>query len=385
MLIKNAKILTMHEGQTFENGYILIEGGKISEIGDMRDAPQDGDNVDAQGGYVIPGLIDAHCHLGIFGDSMGFEGSDGNEDASPVTPHLRAIDAINPMDRCFGEARAGGVTTVVTGPGSANILGGQMAAIKTCGIRIDDMIVKAPCAMKCALGENPKMHHGKSQRSPVTRMATAALLREALSAAMSYHEQVLDLTVENPPADLKNEALLGVLKGAVPLHVHAHRADDIFTALRIAGEYGVGVKIVHATDGHLIADILAKEGVDVMVGPLISIRSKPEMQGLIPETAAILERAGVRLAITTDHPEVPVDHLLLCMRLAVKSGMSEAGALRAVTCDAAAIAGIGNRVGRLQKGYDADMVILDNHPLDFHAKIRMTIINGVKVYKDIAR
>ncbi len=347
----------------------------------MENAPQCVDTIDARGGFVTPGLIDAHCHLGIFGDSLGFEGSDGNEEVNPQTPHLRAIDALNPMDKCFEDARKAGITSVVTGPGSTNVFGGQMAAIKTSGKRIDDMIIKAPCSMKCAFGENPKRTGNGKNQSPITRMATAALFREAMYQAMSYDERIMDLEGENPVTDLKAEALLDVLKRRIPIHAHAHRADDIFTAIRLAKEFNVDVKIVHASEGHLIADELAKENIDVMIGPLISVRSKPEMKNLNPQSAAILERSGVRLAITTDHPEVPIDHLLLCVQLAVKDGMTAEGALQSVTCNAAEIAGIDDRVGKLKKGYDADMVIFDKNPLDFGAKVLFTIIDDVKVYK----
>ena len=230
----------------------------------MKDAPPNsGSVIDAKGGFVVPGFIDAHCHLGMFGDSIGFEGIDGNEKTDPITPHLRAIDAINPNDGYFKEAREGGVTTVVTGPGSSNVVGGQTAAVKTNGIRIDNMIVKAPCSLKCAFGENPKKTYNEKSKAPVTRMATAALLREALFKAQRYAQRISK--GDTPEFDIKSEALLSVLEGGLPIHAHAHRADDIFTAIRIGREFGIEVKIVHATEGHLIAGELAKEGVDVMV------------------------------------------------------------------------------------------------------------------------
>lgn len=382
MVITNAKILTMDGGAYYEDGYIHIRYGKIAAVGEMRDAPDDGDVLDADGGFVTPGLIDAHCHLGIFGDAAGIEGSDGNEETDPQTPHLRAIDAINPFDKCFEDARAAGVTCVVTGPGSANVLGGQTAAIKTGGRRIDDMIVKAPCSIKCAFGENPKAVYRGKNRAPVTRMATAALIRESLYTAMSYGERLANINSEKPCIDLKSEALLSLLGNHIPLHAHAHRADDIFTAVRIAREFGVDVKIVHGTEGHLIADELAKEGVDVMVGPCLGDRGKPELKNKTFETAALLRKAGVRVAIITDHPETPVNYLLLCARLAADNGMDDA--LRAVTCDAADISGIGDRVGRIKAGYDADLAIFDNNPMLFESKVKYTIIDGEKVYKHVA-
>jgi imidazolonepropionase-like amidohydrolase len=380
MTVINAEIITMDGGIRYRNGYVASEGGKITAVGNMADfSAADGEVIDARGGVVIPGLIDAHCHLGIFGDALGFESSDGNEETDPITPHLRAIDAVNPLDRCFEDARRGGVTTVVTGPGSANVLGGQTAAIKTRGNRVDDMILKAPCSVKCAFGENPKtVYHGKD-RSPVTRMATAALLREALYAAKNYGEKLSD--GEALGCDLKNEALLSLLRGEIPLHAHAHRADDICTALRLAEEFGIEVKIVHGTEGHLIADALAAAKTDVMVGPSLGDRGKPELKSLTFETAGILQNAGVRVAVITDHPEVPIHYLLLCAQLAAKNGMTEDGALRAVTCDAAAIAGIDGRVGRIKRGYDADLVVFDRNPMLFDAKLLYTIIDGEKLYK----
>lgn len=380
MLIINAEILTMDGAIRYKNGFVLTRGKKIAAVGDMKDAPPNsGSVIDAKGGFVVPGFIDAHCHLGMFGDSIGFEGIDGNEKTDPITPHLRAIDAINPNDGYFKEAREGGVTTVVTGPGSSNVVGGQTAAVKTNGIRIDNMIVKAPCSLKCAFGENPKKTYNEKSKAPVTRMATAALLREALFKAQRYAQRISK--GDTPEFDIKSEALLSVLEGGLPIHAHAHRADDIFTAIRIGREFGIEVKIVHATEGHLIAGELAKEGVDVMVGPSLSDRSKPELKGMSFKTAARLQKAGVRVAIITDHPVVPVNYLLLCAQLAAKEGMPPDAALRAITCDAAEIAGIGGRVGKIKKGYDADLLIFNKNPMDFNANLLMTIIDGVKVNK----
>lgn len=381
MIIKNARIKTMDNSIYYENGYIQTEGKKIKSVGLMKDVPKGENEIDVRGGYVIPGLVEAHSHIGIFGDSVGFESSDGNEETDPKTPHLRAIDAINPMDKCFEDARNSGVTTVVTGPGSANVLGGQMAAIKTIGKRIDEMIVKAPCSMKCAFGENPKtVHNGKNQ-SPITRMATAAMLRESLYSAKSYGEHKKTRS-DKITYDLKCEALMQVLKKKIPLHAHAHRADDIFTAIRIAKEFDIELKIVHGTESHLIADELAKEKIDVMSGPALSERSKPELKNLTYKTPGILEKHGIRTAIITDHPVIPINHLLLCAQLAVKSGMTEEGALKAITCDAAAIIGIDDRIGKIKEGYDADFVVYDKSPMIFESKLLFTVINGVKIHNE---
>jgi len=374
MLIINAKIITM-DNKDYENGYILINNGKIIEIGEMHSAPKDNDVYDAQGGYAIPGMIDAHCHLGVFGDSIGFEGEDGNENPEPSSQHLRIIDAINPLDRCFLDARNAGVTTVVVSPGSANALGGQIVAVKTNGIRVDDIIVKQPLAVKVAFGENPKTVHNEKNQSPITRMATASLIRQALFNAQDYIKK------EDKQTDLKSEVLVRVLKNEIPLHAHAHRADDIFTAIRIAKEFKIDVKIVHGTEGHLIADELAKDKIDVMVGPSLSDRSKPELTNLTFKTAGILEKAGVRIALVTDHPVIPINYLLLTAQLAVKNGMTEQGALRAITIDAAGISGIDDKVGKIAIGYDADIAIFDKNPMEFTANIKQVIISGVKIDK----
>ncbi|OQB14375.1 MAG: imidazolonepropionase [Firmicutes bacterium ADurb.Bin193] len=381
MLIINAEIFTMDGGLHYKNGFISVKDGKIFDLGDMSDSPFDDDVIDAKGGCVTPGLIDAHCHLGVFGDSQSLQSSDESERNNPITPHLRIIDSVNPLDRYFAEARAGGVTTVVVSPGSTNVLGGQTAVISTSGKRIDDMIIKSPCSLKCAFGDNPKTEHGGKGRSPQTRMATAAMLRQALYSAMDYGQRLADIEREKPPLDLVSEALLMLLDNRIPLHAHAHRADDIFTAIRIAEEFGIELKIVHATEGHLIADELAKEKIDVMVGPALCARTKPELYNLAFDNAAVLERAGVRLAIITDHPEIPINHLLLCAQLAVKGGMSREGALSAITCDAAAIIGVDERLGKIHKNYDADLVVFNKNPLDFDAEVLYTISKGEKMYK----
>ena len=368
-IIKNGRVLTM-DGEEIANGFVAFENGKIVAVGPMGDCPK-GESYDAGGGYIVPGLIDAHSHIGMWEDSLGSEGADGNEDTDPITPQLRAIDAINPMDRAFSEALAAGVTTVVTGPGSANPIGGTFAALKTHGRRVDDMLIKAEAAMKFAFGENPKGVYGEKKQFPSTRMGTAAIIREALIKAEKYKDQ------EEPDFDFKNESLAPCI-GEAPMLVkaHAHRADDIFTALRIAREFGLNMTIEHCTEGHLIADILKDENVGVCVGPSLGDRGKPELSNLTYETAAVLSNQGLTVAIITDHPEIPEKHLPLCAALAVRAGMDRTQALRAITINAALLCGIADRVGSLSVGKDADVVVFDRFPLDFEAKAIAVFING---------
>ena len=386
ILIKNGKILTMEE-ERYDNGYVLIEGEKIAEVGSMETLAEHKIEIetviDAAGGYVLPGFVEAHCHVGIWEDGMGFEGADGNEDTDPVTPQLRAIDAVNPADRAFEEARNAGVTTVVTGPGSANVIGGQFAAIKTYGRKIDDMILKHPVAMKVAFGENPKTVYQQKNQSPVTRMATAAILRENMMKAREYKELWDEYhrdTEENdkPDFDFKLESLLKVLNKEIPLRAHAHRADDMFTALRIAKEFDVDITLEHCTEGHLIVDDLKEAGVPVTVGPALSDRSKIELKHLTFKTPGILAKAGLSVAIMTDHPVTPIQYLPLCAALAVREGMDEYQALEAITINAAANCGLQDRVGSLKAGKDADVVVFDGHPLDFRTKVKHVLINGHK-------
>lgn len=384
LLIKNGRIYTM-TGDVIENGSILIDKGKIKEVGKDIVAPLDAEIIDAQGKMVTPGFIDAHCHLGLFEDGIGFEGDDVNEMVDPITPHLRAIDGINPMDRTFEEAYQGGVTCAVTGPGSANVIGGQFAAIKTYGKRIDDMIVKEPIAMKIAFGENPKRVYNAQKKSPMTRMATAAKLREALFDAKEYLEKIekgKEDESKKPKFDMKMEALSKVILKEIPLKAHAHRADDILTALRIAKEFDVNITLDHCTEGHLIVDYLVEEGKGTIVGPTFGHRSKFELKNMTFETPGILNKAGVKIAITTDSPVVPLQYLPLCAGLAVKSGLDEIEALKAITINAAEIVGIADRVGSLEVGKDADIVIFDGNPIkDVDYKTVATIIDGNVVYR----
>lgn len=384
MLLTNTKIYTMDAG-VIENGFILIDGKKIAKLGPMEELNlQDENTIDLAGKSVYPGFIDAHTHLGIFEDSLGFEGCDGNEYTDPLTPHMRGLDAVNPMDKCFREALSAGVTTVVTGPGSANPIGGQLLAMKTMGTCVDEMLVKAPVAIKFALGENPKTVYNEKSQAPMTRMATAAIIREQLSKAKRYLDDVTKAeqdpsSYDLPEFDAKCEALLPLLRREIPAHIHAHRADDIFTAMRIAKEFGLEFVIVHGTEGHLIEERLRREGVRILSGPILNDRSKPELTNLSTNTPGILARAGVDVALITDHPETPVQYLCLCAAVAIRDGMSQEAALKAITIDAARICDIADRVGSITCGKDADLVVFEGSPFDVMKKPRLVVCDGVIV------
>lgn len=379
--IKNAKIITC-AGDIIDDGTVIFDD-KIRYVGEDTDKFEADEVIDADGLWVTPGLIDAHCHVGMFEDSLGFEGSDGNEDSDPITPHLRAIDGINPFDRAFEDARKAGITTVVTGPGSANPIGGQFAAIKTAGICVDDMIIKAPCAMKFALGENPKSVYSEKDDAPFTRMGTAALIREALIKAKMYLEQMQKWEddpeeCDRPEFDMKSEALIPVLKGEIPAKVHAHRADDICTAIRIGKEFNIKITIEHCSDGDRIADILERERLPVMLGPTLSDRSKPELTNLTFDTYKNLSDRGIEVAIITDHPEITIENLPLCAAMAVRHGMDEEKALKALTITAAKNCGIDDRVGSIEVGKDADISVFDGNPVRFDSRCLYAFINGKK-------
>jgi imidazolonepropionase-like amidohydrolase len=384
MLIINGTVHTM-DGPVIKNGYVAVSGSKIAQTGPMEGCPKgwEGEMFDAQGGHICPGFLDVHCHLGMFGDALGFESDDGNEETDPCTPQLRAIDAVNPLDRCFAEARAAGVTTVLTGPGSANPVSGQFAALKTDGRWVDAMVVQAPAAMKLALGENPKQVYHDRDETPVTRMATAAIIRENLRKAVEYGEKLdraaQDEETDPPDYDAKLEALLPVVRGKLPVHIHAHRADDIATGVRIAKEFGLRCVIVHGTEGHLIPDLLAQAHIPVITGPALGDRSKPELANMTLENPLILQRAGVEVAICTDHPEVPIQYLPLCAALAVKGGMDEEAALAAITINAARIAGLDASLGSLTPGKEADIVITDRPPLELLGQVRAVFMGGRRI------
>ncbi len=382
LLIKNAKVYTM-AGEPIENGCVLVEDGKIKEVGTDLVAPLDAQVIDAAGKMLFPGFIDAHCHIGLFEEGIGFEGSDGNEMTDPITPHVRGIDGINPMDEAFELAIKGGVTSASTGPGSANVIGGTFSVIKLHGNRVDDMIVAADMAMKCAFGENPKRVYAEKKTMPMTRMGTAARMRETLAKAFEYRDKLVqagDDASKKPAYDMKLHALLPVVNKEIPLKAHAHRADDIFTAIRIAKEFDVKLTLEHCTEGHLIADHLAKEGYAAIIGPTFGNKSKFELTNKSFDTPRVLHEAGVKFAIMTDSPVIPLQHLPMCAALAHKAGLEEMEALKAITINAAEILELGDRLGSIEPGKDADLVIWDRHPFDLQAKVEYTIIDGNIVF-----
>ena len=381
LFIKNGYIKPM-VGQDIPNGSILIgDDGKIAAIGADLTAPENATIIDAGGRLVTPGCIDAHCHIGLDNEAMGWEGMDYNEIVDPLTPQMQAIDSINPMDEAFGNALRGGVTAACTGPGSANVVGGTFAAIKLSGKRVDKMIIKHPIAMKCAFGENPKRCYGQSgKKAPMTRMGTAALLRELLFKTRRYMEDKEN--GKNPGFDMKLEAMIPVLKGEIPLKAHAHRADDIFTSIRIAREFGVGITLDHCTDGALIADELAQEGLWAFVGPSLGNKSKIELSNKSFTTPAVLHEAGVKISIITDAPVIPLEYLPMCAGLAVNAGLAIDEAWKAITIHPATATGIADRVGSLEAGKDADIVIWTADPLQtIGGEAWTTIVDGKIVYQ----
>lgn len=383
MLFYNAGIFTACS-DFIKNGYVLIKDGRIIDVGPMAFCPKDDEKYDLSGLTIYPGFIDAHCHLGMWEDGLSFEGDDGNEDTDPATPHLRALDAINPADYSFKEALEAGVTAVVTGPGSANPVAGQMVAIKTYGKRVDDMVIKAPMAMKFALGENPKNTYHSKDETPSTRMATAAIIREQLKKAQRYQRDILaaeeDEETDEPEIDVKSEALAEVVEGNIQSHFHAHRSDDIFTAIRLAKEFDLDLVLVHCTEGYLNAEKLAEEKARAIVGPLICTRTKPELSNERDENAAILKKAGVEVAICTDHPEVPIQYLPLSAGIAVRAGMDHDDAVRAITSVPAKILGLSDKIGSIAPGTDADIVVFKGDPLSVY-ETPVWVVAGGKIVK----
>ena len=379
LLIQNAHILPI-VGDEIENGSLLLDQGKIAAIGPQLPVPPGAEVIDAQGRLVTPGCIDAHCHVGLDNEAMNWEGADFNEMVDPITPQMRAIDSINPLDEGLADAVQGGVTTVCTGPGSANVVGGTFAVIKLYGKRVDKMILKDPAAMKCAFGENPKGCYGKNgSKAPMTRMGTAALLRELLFKARRYRDD--KLSGKEPAFDMKLEAMLPVMAGEIPLKCHCHRADDILTAVRIAKEFGLRATLDHCTDGELIADELAEEDFPVFIGPSLGHKSKIELKNKSFTTPGVLNRAGLTVSIITDAPVIPLRYLPMCAGLAVNSGLDKAEAWKAITINPAVSLGVADRVGSLEPGKDADVVIWTADPLsEIGGEAWCTIIDGRVVY-----
>lgn len=398
MLIHSGHVMTM-AGVEYPRGCVYIEDGKILEVAESvaalkheraveaaawahkKTEPEEAGLIDASGCLVLPGLIEAHCHIGITEEKKGMEGDDCNEAVSPITPWLRGLDAVNTMDAAFDDAVRAGITSVMAGPGSANVVGGQFVFLKTKGRCIDGLIVKAPAALKVAFGENPKVNYSGMGKSPSTRMAIAGMLREALAEAVAYQRKK-EKAGEDFEPDFRLEPYLPVLQGEIPLKAHAHRADDIFTAIRIAREFGVKMTLDHCTEGHLIAEEIASSGFPAIVGPDLSSRSKIEVQNMAFKTAGILHRAGVTVAITTDHPVSLIQSLPICAGLSVKAGLPLKAGYEAITCNPARICGVWDRVGSLEAGKDADIAIFTGNPMETFTRTLCTIIDGQVAYRE---
>jgi imidazolonepropionase-like amidohydrolase len=372
LAITNGRLYTITHG-VIETGTILMAGGKFVAAGSGLAVPQGAKVMDAHGLHVYPGLIDAHAHHGVYAEGAGPEGSDGNEMSNPITPHVRALDSLNWFDPAFGDSLANGVTTVCVLPGSGNVIGGQGVVVKTWGSRPSGRILLEPSCIKMALGENPKRVYGGKDKTPGTRLGSAALMREAFSQARSYQRKLAE---DKEDRDLRWEILGEVLDGRLVARCHAHRADDILTAVRISQEFGFRLTIEHCTEGHRVAGELAAAGVMCTLGPLLTGKSKQELKDRSLEAAPAMEQAGVVFAFTTDHPVIPNYSLPLCAAYAVGAGMSPEGALRALTLDAAKLLGLENRLGSLEAGKDADCFITDGDVLDPRSHVLTSIVDG---------
>ncbi len=379
-LIVNGRIHTVTDG-SYDKGFIHIKGQNILAVGGMENCPSFSGKkiIDLEGLTIYPGFIDAHCHIGMWEDGLRFEGADGNEETDPITAHLRGIDGINPQDRCFTEAIEAGVTSVVTGPGSANPIGGTLTCIHCFGSYVDEMVISEPIAMKMALGENPKGCYHSQKKMPETRMGTVSLIRNALYDALCYDKG--NKEGHNP----KGIALLPVAKGELATHIHAHRTDDIFTAIRIAREFNLDLTVVHATEGYMVAESLAKMGVKMIIGPIMTERSKPELRNLTTKAAGILEKHGVNFAICTDHPVIPIQYLPMMAGLAVKEGLSRDTAIRAITATPAEILGLEKKIGSIAAGKYADLAVYEGDPLSLEGRCKMTFVKGEIVYNSLQK
>lgn len=384
LLIKNGKLYTM-SGPVIESGNVLVENGIIIEIGkELKTKIKENTTIiDATDCFVMPGMIDAHCHIGITEEKKGEEGDDCNEETEPITPYLRAIDAINPFDPAFHNALQAGITSVMVGPGSANVVGGQFVFMKTYGRVIDKMTVLEPAAMKIAFGENPKKTYKAMDVHPTTRMSIAALLREELKKACIYKEKKENAAKTKEPfeEDFKLEAWLPVLYKKIPLKAHVHRTDDIMTAIRIAKEYDLNLTLDHCTEGHIIADEIKESGFYALVGPDLASRNKLEVQNADFKTPGVLTKKGVKVGIISDHPVTLIQYLPLYAGLAAKKGLGITEGLKAVTINPAIICGVGDRVGSLDVGKDADIAIFTGNPMEVFTETLYTIVNGEIVYQ----
>jgi imidazolonepropionase-like amidohydrolase len=377
--------LLVGDGTAYATGVLLVRDGRIAEIGESVTIPEGVTVVDGRGSVVAPGFIDAHTHLGVHEEGIGREGDDTNDMTDPLTPHLRALDGINPVEGGLKMTAAHGVSAAVILPGSGNVIGGLGTLVKTWGDRVDAMVVRDPCGLKIAFGENPKRVYGDKNKMPSTRMGTAALLREAFVKARDYDRKrttSADDPSKAPDRDLRLDSLVRVLHGEIPLLAHAHRADDIHTALRIADEFGVGIVLEHATEAHLMAEYLAARGTPCVVGPTFGARGKIETQGKTFATLGTLARAGVKVAICSDHPVTPSAHLRLYAALAVREGMDRADALRALTIWPAEISGVDDRIGTLAPGKDADFTMYSGDPFDLNSVVQSAWQSGKRVPLD---
>lgn len=381
ILLKNGNIHTMNN-KIYNNGDILIEGKIIKQVGENIQIDDDCKVIDLNGAFVMPGLIDTHTHIGICMQDIGTEGIELNEYSEPVTPHLRAIDGINPFDSSFEDARKNGITTLCSGPGSSALIGGSFAILKTYGKVIDKMIIEENAAIKVALGENPKRNFKGKNKMPATRMGMAALIREILIKTQNYIYRKEKANKNNDyfEKDIKLEALIPVIKNQIPLKIHVHRSDDIMTAIRIAKEFNVKITLDHCTEGHLVADEIKASGFPVIVGPSITQRSKVELKNKSFITYKVFYDKNIKFAITTDHPMVTIETLPTCAAFAVREGLPMEEGLKAITINAAEILGIDDVVGSIVDGKDADIAIFDINPLKSYAKCLYTIVNGKIIY-----
>lgn len=373
LLIQHGTLHTMESDDPIQAD-LLIKDGKIAKIARKVSPEKDVQILNAEGLHIYPGFIDAHSHIGIAEEQTTAQTDPSNEGTDPVTPFIRAVDGINPMDSAFHNALAAGITGVMVGPGSSNPIGGQFAFIKTYGRCVDDMVVLAPAAIKLAFGENPMSTYGTNGTMPATRMGIASVIREELFRAQQYLENC------DTQKDYRLECYRELFEGKIPLKAHVHRADDIFTAIRIAKEFGLGLTLDHCTEGHLIAREIAASGFPAIVGPSLASRTKEEVAYSDFKTPGILHRAGVTVALTTDHPVSRIQYLPLCASLAAKEGWGEQAALRAITIDAAKICRVDHRLGSLQEGKDADLAIFDGDPMEITSSVCMTMINGKVVW-----
>lgn len=381
--IINGTIHTMDHGRVINNGCIKVDGKKIAYVGEMIEIPEGEPVIDAKGGFIMPGIIEAHCHVGITEEKKGKEGDDCNELTDPLTPYLRAIDGINPLDPAFHNAIQAGITSIMAGPGSSNVVGGQFAFLKTHGRSVDDMVLKAPAAMKIAFGENPKTEYGNQNKMPATRMAIAGLLREELFKAKQYEKKKKKTNPEEFEEDFRMEPWLPVLEKKIPLKAHVHRTDDILTAIRIAKEFDLDLTLDHCTEGHIIAEEIKKSGFPVICGPHLTSRNKLEVQNSDLKSPGVLSNAGILVAIMTDYPVSLIQYLPICAGFAAKMGMGEDEALCAITCNAAKICKVDDRVGRIKEGMDADIAIFTGSPFEIQSDTLYTIIDGQVVYDRI--